>query len=52
MREQNREIDSVVKILEDEIEKKIKEAQSTTKLAIALYSIGFLGLLLFFYVGK
>lgn len=52
MREKNREIDSVVKILEDEIEKKIKEAQSTTKFAIVVYSVGVLGLLLFFYVGK
>ena len=51
MREQNREIDSVVKILEDEMEKKIKEEQSTTKFAITLYSVGFLGLLLFFLFG-
>lgn len=53
MREHNRQIDSVVKILEDEIEKKLKEAQSTTKFAIVVYSVGLLGLLMFFfYLGR
>lgn len=51
MREQNREINSVIKLLEDEMEKNIKEEKSATKFAIALYSVGFLGLLLFFLCG-
>lgn len=51
MRERDREIDSVIKLLEDDMEKNIKEEKSATKLAIVVYSVGFLGLLLFFLFG-
>lgn len=51
MRKNNRETYSIVKLVENEMEKKIKEEQSATKFAIALYFVGFLGLLLFFLCG-